>query len=169
MYGWNPLLFTWNYHSIVHRLYPIQNRKLKNKKDQRLVTCEEGITLACVLIMLLCLHLPCRVIQFVGAPCHSQRSSLRRSQVRGKQDSRRPTAGWPWLWVNLGRGMKPHVGLWEFLYTFDSLILTVQHSSHRPHVLQNTLMRPVCLEMCYMRETHVEHLVRKEDVKYISN
>ena len=170
MYGWNPLLFTWNYHNIDHWLYPIQNRKLKNKKDQRLVTCEEGITLACVfVIMLLCLHLPCRVVQFVGAPCHSQCSSLRRSQVRGKQDSGRPAGGWLWLWVNLGRGLKPDVGLWEFLYTFDILSLTVPQGSHLPHELQNTLTWPVCLKMCCAFKTHIEHLVRKENVKYISN
>ena len=27
MYGWVPLLFSWNYHNIVNQLYPIQNKK----------------------------------------------------------------------------------------------------------------------------------------------
>ena len=28
MYGWVPLLFSWNYHNIVNQLYPIQNKKV---------------------------------------------------------------------------------------------------------------------------------------------
>ena len=35
MYGCVPLLFTWNYQKIVNQLYPIQNKKLKKKKDTK--------------------------------------------------------------------------------------------------------------------------------------
>ena len=31
MYGWAPLLFTWNYHNTVNWLQFIQNKKFKNK------------------------------------------------------------------------------------------------------------------------------------------
>ena len=30
MYGWTPLLFTWNYHNIVNQLYPNTKKKFKN-------------------------------------------------------------------------------------------------------------------------------------------
>ena len=33
MYAWVPSLSTWNHHNIVNRLYPMQNKKLKKKKE----------------------------------------------------------------------------------------------------------------------------------------
>ena len=32
MYGWVPLLFTWNYHNIVNQLYPNTKQKVQKKK-----------------------------------------------------------------------------------------------------------------------------------------
>ena len=34
MYGWVPLLFTWNYHNIFISYTPIQNKKFKRKKNR---------------------------------------------------------------------------------------------------------------------------------------
>ena len=45
MYGWVPLLFTWNYHNIVISYPPIQNKKFKkiNKKKKDLWIWDQKI------------------------------------------------------------------------------------------------------------------------------
>ena len=53
MYGWLPSLFTWNYHSIVNRLYSTTKQKVQNikcyllfkKKKKEILSCATGINL----------------------------------------------------------------------------------------------------------------------------
>ena len=92
MYGWVPLLSTWNYHNIVTWLYP--STKLK----------KEGTT--------------CGLIQGVTRPrvCVSQdpmEGSLEKTLMLGKIEGRRrgnrgwggwiaPLTQWTWVWTNSG-------------------------------------------------------------------
>ena len=41
VYGWVPLLSTWNYHNIVDRLYSNTNKKVKKKKKKKHKYCQQ--------------------------------------------------------------------------------------------------------------------------------